>query len=472
MQEKAEQEAKKNKKKALLGIPDDDADHAAPVAASGPDPRVTEMLMQIQKERKALQMEKEAMTREMQEMRSVMTSKMNQMQEELEQWKAEGLAAASSDKKGGKKGWFGRKGGDSNNDSFKETEDSAGASSDPKLKAEIDAMKEIDSLKDQIIESLNQSLANLQADNKRYKQQQQSQEAPASRAPASDDAVTTAALADLEERIDALERDSARIERQVNRNAEEYATQGSLAELLNRLKALENGAVRNRARDRSRSLGENQLRVDNNGVPRGGTRASVGATPASRAAAARMAATSPVSTDDSPTPQASPRASPRPAAKAPAAASPVARPPRRTTSDASSSSSSSSGSSSSSDSEAKKPKGPPVATATPAAMERFVRPHSIATMAKAQARDERLMKFLEKPGGAGAMYPKFCMSVKSAEGAKLIFFHKRCYIPEALRQKTLRYYYENHNDEGHWSQAMSRSAIWPTLDADVTTFKP
>lgn len=96
-------------------------------------------------------------------------------------------------------------------------------------------------------------------------------------------------------------------------------------------------------------------------------------------------------------------------------------------------------------------------------------PHATSSLAKAQARDTKLMEFLEKPGGSGAMYPKFSMSIKEIDGHKIVHFYKKVYIPANLCNKTLRYYRDMHGDE--WTRVLAKNVIWPSLDADVTAFK-
>ena len=76
-------------------------------------------------------------------------------------------------------------------------------------------------------------------------------------------------------------------------------------------------------------------------------------------------------------------------------------------------------------------------------------------------------------GKGTGMYPKFSMSVKDVDGLKLVFFYKKLYVPEKLRTKTLQYYYDHHSAaEGGWTRAMAKNVIWPSLDTDVTNFKP
>ena len=95
-------------------------------------------------------------------------------------------------------------------------------------------------------------------------------------------------------------------------------------------------------------------------------------------------------------------------------------------------------------------------------------PHSAGDVAHAQASDSKLVAALE--GKSAGMYPKFSMSVKEVDGLKLVFFYKKLYVPEKLRTKTLQYYYDNHNDD--WTRVMAKHVIWPSLDTDVTNFKP
>lgn len=111
------------------------------------------------------------------------------------------------------------------------------------------------------------------------------------------------------------------------------------------------------------------------------------------------------------------------------------------------------------------PKGSPT---PPVGSNEAIVPHAASSLAKAQARDEKLMDFLEKSGG-GAMYPKFSMSVKMIDGYKIVHFYKKVYIPASLVDRTLEYYRDTHGE--NWTRVLTKQVIWPSLDADVTDFK-
>jgi cell division septum initiation protein DivIVA len=97
-------------------------------------------------------------------------------------------------------------------------------------------------------------------------------------------------------------------------------------------------------------------------------------------------------------------------------------------------------------------------------------PHTAQEVAHGQASDAKLVAYLE--GKSAGMYPKFSMSVRDVDGLKLVFFYKKLYVPEKLREKTLKYYHDKYSSDGSWTRVLAKQVIWPSLDADVTTFKP
>ena len=101
-------------------------------------------------------------------------------------------------------------------------------------------------------------------------------------------------------------------------------------------------------------------------------------------------------------------------------------------------------------------------------MRELCQPFTPEKLARAQAQDQPLTKQLDH----GGMYPSFCMSTQSVnDNASLYLFRKSIYVPEPLRQATMEYYYRQAGGQ-HWGSKMCRHKIWPTIDSDITNFRP
>ena len=90
-------------------------------------------------------------------------------------------------------------------------------------------------------------------------------------------------------------------------------------------------------------------------------------------------------------------------------------------------------------------------------------------IAAAQAKDEKLLRFLENPG-AEPLYPKFTMSVVNKDDKKIYMFRKRIYVPAPLRQATMEHYYQQHKQDDNWVHVLCKQKVWPTIDTDITDF--
>lgn len=67
------------------------------------------------------------------------------------------------------------------------------------------------------------------------------------------------------------------------------------------------------------------------------------------------------------------------------------------------------------------------------------------------------------------MYPKSKMSVESVGDTSLVFFKSRVYIPEKLREKTLKWYFDSYGSNA--KAKLSIHCIWPDQEKDATAFE-
>uniref|UniRef100_A0A7S3LFJ4 Uncharacterized protein n=1 Tax=Amphora coffeiformis TaxID=265554 RepID=A0A7S3LFJ4_9STRA len=409
LQEKAEEEAKKNKKKAFLMGNTGGGDVG--VGAVGPDPRVTETLGQIQRERSQLVQEKQQWAAQLQEMKS----QMQQFQSQVSMMGDAGPVPTSS----------------------------SGASQvDPALRRDLDqALERLDA-----VEQENQKLRKqLEAAKVQVAEAKSTADAAKSTADSAKSMAKSAAsgsssgnngggsgvseddLDDLTERIEVLEEKHSKLilsTAQDSTTLEE--TKEDLQALQKRVGTLEKAAVAAAKRERSRARSTTRKAPVEESSPR----------PASKECVKTQTNTTPMSPPSQKKESAPPATIPNESSSSEKSRE---APMRSKSSD----------------------------TATPSDV---LGPHTAQEVAHAQASDKGLVAYLEKSGGAG-MYPKFSMSVKDVDGLKLVFFYKKLYVPESLREKTLRYYNKNHNDDGGWTRTLAKNVIWPSLDADVTTFK-
>ena len=363
LQEKAEAEAKKNKKKAfLMG----DSDSGA-MGGGGPDPRVTELLAQVQRERSAFLQEKQQWAQQMQELK-------------------EQVKQVQKLKNGRNSGGSGE----------------TAAAVDTSLREDLDSVlerlktveKENGKLRKQVEEATTQAetAKKMASTAKKAVAMSSSSSAPASGVDSDD-------LDDLVDRIETLEEKYSKLILSTAQDSSTLEdTADSLKTLEKRVAALEKGAAK-RETSRARS------------TTRKATESTTPVTPTKQS----KPSVTKVSVDPEPAREKAPTSEPA------AAASDV------------------------------------------------LGPHTAQEVAHGQASDSKLVAYLE--GKSAGMYPKFSMSVKDVDGLKLVFFYKKLYVPEKLRQKTLKYYHDKHGS-GSWTRVLSKQVIWPSLDADVTTFKP
>lgn len=379
LQEKAEQEAKKNAKKRFLSGTSDDGN------TGGPDPRVTELLSQIQRERSALQQEKQQWAQQMQELKA----QVQEMRSDLSKVRASGTGGGG--------------GGESV---------PSQASADSELRQELeDCMSRV-----KAVEKENAKLRKLLDDTKSEAETAKKMASAAKKAaatssspaapssgPASED------LDELEERIETLEEKHSKMILSMAKDSTTLEdTTDSVKSLEKRVAGLEKATAASSNRANSRARSATRKPAENT--------ASAATTPASPRREAPVSTSKPVVTPE-----------PTPAKEIPSESTTVP----------------------SSD---------------------ILGPHTAQEVAHGQASDTKLVAYLE--GKSAGMYPKFSMSVKDVDGLKLVFFYKKLYVPEKLREKTLKYYHDKHSSDGSWTRVLAKQVIWPSLDADVTTFKP
>lgn len=414
LQEKAEEEAKKNKKKAfLMGNTDD-----AVGGGGGPDPRVTEALGQIQRERSQLMQEKQQWSTQLEEMKS----QMQQMRSQMSALQEQGGATSGS----------------SNSSSGAPTT----AAADPTVRRDLDeALERLDTV---------------ERENERLRKQIETTKAQATEAKSTAEAAKSTAKAakaalgssndnsnnngnsntnsgvsdedwdELTERIEVLEEKHSKLILSTARDSDTLEdTKEDVQALQKRVGSLEKAAVAAAKRDRSRARSTTRKTTE-----------VVSSEPVKNTSPTTNTAVS-----SSGNPSLSSKKEAAPPATIPTDSNSSSEPSREAPSRSKSSASSSAD---------------------------VLGPHTAQEVAHAQASDKNLVAYLGKSGGAG-MYPKFSMSVKDVDGLKLVFFYKKLYVPETLRPQTLRYYKEHHDAD--WTRTMAKHVIWPSLDTDVTNFK-
>lgn len=390
LQEKAEQEAKKNKKKAFLMGMSGDNEPVPTMGGGGPDPRVTELLGQVQRERSALQQEKQQWAQQMQEFKG----QMQQLQSQMANGGATSSVAAT---------------------------EPTSSSPNPELRHDLDqALERIEALETenaklrkqvQSVKSMAENADSVAKSAKEMAKKASSSSAASAISSNSNHSTGVSAdeLDDLVDRIETLEEKHSKLTLTVAHDSETLDdAKEDVAKLEKKLVTLEK-AVATAAKQRDRSRDRSRAR--------------------------------------STTRQAEPTTSTKTTTSAPVSSAPTPE-PTRSTPDRSASS------------------------ATTDSAADVLGPHSASDVAHAQASDAKLMAAIE--GKSAGMYPKFSMSVKQVDGLKLVFFYKKLYVPEKLRTKTLKYYYDHHNNaaDGGWTRVMAKHVIWPSLDTDVTNFKP
>jgi len=82
-------------------------------------------------------------------------------------------------------------------------------------------------------------------------------------------------------------------------------------------------------------------------------------------------------------------------------------------------------------------------------------------------RDEALKEFLAS--SKATMYSKKAMSVEKKDGINLVFFNDKIYIPQRLRAKTMKWYFDNYGKESA-SQKLEAHCTWPEQESDVKEF--
>lgn len=80
-----------------------------------------------------------------------------------------------------------------------------------------------------------------------------------------------------------------------------------------------------------------------------------------------------------------------------------------------------------------------------------------------------MKKYIINPDVYGAMYHRSDMSTREIDGTRLVFFKKKLYIPEKIREKMMRYYLDTYPDDP--KKQLSDHCIWPSLDKDWRSFK-
>ena len=103
----------------------------------------------------------------------------------------------------------------------------------------------------------------------------------------------------------------------------------------------------------------------------------------------------------------------------------------------------------------------------------MLQPFTAEEMAQAQAEDDQLTRYLENPGSV-AMYPRFCMSTQQVNDTTMYYlFRKRVYVPPALRTATMEHYHNQAVPAAgeDWAQTLLQHKIWPSIDADIDSFR-
>jgi len=99
-----------------------------------------------------------------------------------------------------------------------------------------------------------------------------------------------------------------------------------------------------------------------------------------------------------------------------------------------------------------------------------IEPLTAAKIARWQGRDKILRDFLKEdnptPLQTTQLFPKKLMSIKEIDGHMIVHFKKRIYVPPKLREKTTKWFLDNHSKNLALLE-MSNNFIWPKMEHDL-----
>ena len=105
------------------------------------------------------------------------------------------------------------------------------------------------------------------------------------------------------------------------------------------------------------------------------------------------------------------------------------------------------------------PPASPTKNKPPASME----PHTLADLSEYQRLDKALRHFMKTKEG---LYDSKYMTIREEKGGNLVCFKKKIYIPEKLREKTIRHYKKEHLSDVMALAALRKNCCWPELEKD------
>lgn len=97
-------------------------------------------------------------------------------------------------------------------------------------------------------------------------------------------------------------------------------------------------------------------------------------------------------------------------------------------------------------------------------------PLTAAKIARWQGKDKILRDFLKEDNPTSLqttqLFPKKLMSIKEIDGHMIVHFKKRIYVPPKLREKTTKWFLDNHSKNLALLE-MSNNFIWPKMEHDL-----
>jgi len=81
-----------------------------------------------------------------------------------------------------------------------------------------------------------------------------------------------------------------------------------------------------------------------------------------------------------------------------------------------------------------------------------------------------MKEYMSSKSATGGMYPRKAMSVDTVEGVKLVFFNKKLYLPEKLREKSMKWYFENYGTSVAKTKLVAHYT-WPNQTMDISKYE-
>lgn len=69
------------------------------------------------------------------------------------------------------------------------------------------------------------------------------------------------------------------------------------------------------------------------------------------------------------------------------------------------------------------------------------------------------------------MYPRKVMSIETIDGLKIVYFHRKIYVPEKLRPKTIMYYFNTYSPASQAKSKLKEYCIWPDIEKDIASYE-